>query len=394
VTWEGKVQWLAGIRLVRRFAGALALDRACRHVKELDDDPGDQNQRRHLVGLVHRASNTRFGREHDFERIRTHADFRRLVPLRTLADFRRQYGQPIGANGLTAAWPALPVAWARSIGADGSTVSIPVSGDLLASHRRAAASALALLLAFRPKAHLLHGPVAILAEPGAAAEPLEAIACARLKPSLRPYWQIVMDDADVERTLARLQRLRARCLVGSSEQLLRILDQARKAALPELAAVVWKRNHDLDASARLRDCMADRGIVLAEAMFPAEAPIAFEDPRHGMLRLFLDHGVFFEFIPLEDLGAPDVRRLGIESVKPHVPYAVAISSAAGVWACLLNERIVFESCRPPLFQILPAETAEMLRRGRPGVQAVPAPHLHVATLTQDGRLPLPLEQPR
>ena len=62
-------------------------------------------QKRTLLGLVHKAHTTRFGRDHDFRRIRDIQDFRRLVPLRTPLDLWREYWQPAFPYLDDVSWP-------------------------------------------------------------------------------------------------------------------------------------------------------------------------------------------------------------------------------------------------------------------------------------------------
>ncbi len=102
-----------------------------RHLARFDRLAPVRCQTRLLLGLIHQAQPTRFGRDHDFRRIRTVADFRRLVPLCTRADLWRQYGQPAAMkstdhenNGadrtpspcLPIAWPSLHAAHRRALG--------------------------------------------------------------------------------------------------------------------------------------------------------------------------------------------------------------------------------------------------------------------------------------
>src|SRR6516162_5201234 len=89
-------QWMAGTRGIRRLADAFFRNKARRRVVELDHLSVSRCQKRILLGLVHQAHTTRFGRAHDFRRIRNPADFRRLVPLRTPAALWEEYWQPAG----------------------------------------------------------------------------------------------------------------------------------------------------------------------------------------------------------------------------------------------------------------------------------------------------------
>src|SRR5262249_36498010 len=73
---------LAGQALVRRIPPVSRGLYAPGRVARLDRTPLAGVQRRTLLQLVHHARHTRFGREHDFDHIRTVADYQRRVPLR------------------------------------------------------------------------------------------------------------------------------------------------------------------------------------------------------------------------------------------------------------------------------------------------------------------------
>jgi hypothetical protein len=98
--------------------------------------------------------------------------------------------------------------------------------------------------------------------------------------------------------------------------------------------------------------------VLLGAHLPPEGPVAVEDPRHGLLRLLPDNGVYFEFVPVEDLGRPHPARRAASEVEPGVPYALALTSPAGLWACLTGTRVCFESRDPPLLRIVETRPAD------------------------------------
>ncbi len=67
--------------------------------------------------------------------------------------------------------------------------------------------------------------------------------------------------------------------------------------------------------------------------FPAsEGFIAYQDSqRHEGLLLLLNEGIFYEFVPVEEYGKPNARRLMIEEVELGKNYALIINSNAGLW---------------------------------------------------------------
>ena len=69
--------------------------------------------------------------------------------------------------------------------------------------------------------------------------------------------------------------------------------------------------------------------------------------RSGGLTLMLDYDIFYEFIPLEDLDAPRPRRHTVADVELDRPYAVVLTTPAGLWSYLLGDTVRF-TARDPL----------------------------------------------
>jgi hypothetical protein len=103
--------------------------------------------------------------------------------------------------------------------------------------------------------------------------------------------------------------------------------------------------------------------------------VAVHDPRYGYLRLLPNHDVFFEFVPIDEVGRDRPTRLEAALVEPNVPYALAMTSPAGVWSCLTGDRVCFESRDPPLLHLLSPVTDEIIRpeRSAPAASAHPFP---------------------
>ena len=62
--------------------------------------------------------------------------------------------------------------------------------------------------------------------------------------------------------------------------------------------------------------------------------------------LLLDHGVFYEFIPLEDMVNEHPKTLTIDQVELYKNYALVISTNAGLWRYLIGDTIKFTSIKP------------------------------------------------
>ncbi len=382
--WQAAQQWLAGTPLARDVAGAYFRRRARRHLARLDHAPAARCQARALLGLLHEARNSRFGRDHDFGRVRTPADFRRLVPLRTPAQLWHEYWRLTFPYLGGATWPApIPYLTPAAAAADGMPPYVPVSPTLLASHRAAALTALALVGHARPHARLFSGrllfpgggiPLTPVDDTDGAprAGSLEAITLHELPPALRPYTLCPLDtnpaaaspDEQLQALADRSARLPVTCIAGEAGGLARFFEHMKRVTRwdhvlhlwPRLTAVLYTRRPGDPGRDRLA---ADVGelpgrppVLFLEVCFRPEGAVAVEDPRHGLLRLLADHGVYFEFVPAGRAGSPDAERHDLAAVVPGVTYEVALTSAAGLWACRVGCAVRFESREPPLLRLV------------------------------------------
>ncbi len=66
--------------------------------------------------------------------------------------------------------------------------------------------------------------------------------------------------------------------------------------------------------------------------------------------LMLDYGIFYEFLPMENI-AKKGPCLSLHEVKPGVNYALVISTSGGLWRYLIGDTIKFTSVNPHRFII-------------------------------------------
>ncbi|WP_343533678.1 GH3 auxin-responsive promoter family protein [Pedobacter sp.] len=64
------------------------------------------------------------------------------------------------------------------------------------------------------------------------------------------------------------------------------------------------------------------------------------------LLLMLDYGVYYEFLPLENLEDENPKTLSLDQVELHKNYAVIISTNAGLWRYMIGDTIHFTSLYP------------------------------------------------
>ncbi len=76
-----------------------------------------------------------------------------------------------------------------------------------------------------------------------------------------------------------------------------------------------------------------------------------DDPADTAMLLMLDYGVFYEFIPLEDVGKADPRLLPIWDVETGRNYAMVITTTSGLWRYQIGDTVRFTSRNPYKFVI-------------------------------------------
>ena len=118
-----------------------------------------------------------------------------------------------------------------------------------------------------------------------------------------------------------------------------------------LLRVAKRALHGGVAWAPYRDRLAPflpQGCATREVYPASEGFVAIADRGDGEgLRLNLDRGCFFEFVPAGELGAPAPRRHWVATVETGVDYAVAVTSCAGLWSYLLGDTVRFVDRSPP-----------------------------------------------
>ena len=76
-----------------------------------------------------------------------------------------------------------------------------------------------------------------------------------------------------------------------------------------------------------------------------------DDPDDSSMLLMLDYGVFYEFIPLEDVGTETPRVVPVWGVEEGKNYAMVITTSSGLWRYQIGDTVRFTSVNPYKFVI-------------------------------------------
>jgi hypothetical protein len=356
--------------LARRYARYRAF--------RLQRENAEQAQERTLRRLVRTAQRTRFGRDHGFDSVRSVAGYQASVPLRSYEDLRRDYWQPGFPHIDGATWPG-PI---RQFAVSGGTSSedfklIPSPRSIMRSHFRAIWELIVQHLLARPSSRLLAGPNLVLygsrdrreLAPGIVACDLTGLGGDDVPGWVRRFRFLPRDVellADWESKIEGLARhaLRSdiRAVAGYPSWMLHFFAQLAQAAgrreprlaelLPDLELIVHGGVHHGPYRALFERIMEGSRAELRESYAASEGFLAVGDRGFGEgMRLLVDNGLFYEFVPVQEMSDPRPTRRWIADVETGRDYAVILTTCAGLWSYVLGDTVRFLELRPPRLEV-------------------------------------------
>ncbi|MGP1515059.1 MAG: GH3 auxin-responsive promoter family protein [Bacteroidales bacterium] len=67
---------------------------------------------------------------------------------------------------------------------------------------------------------------------------------------------------------------------------------------------------------------------------------------HSSMLLLLDYGIYYEFIPFEDVSSCDAKTLNLSEVELNKNYAMLISTNGGLWRYMIGDTVMFTEKNP------------------------------------------------
>lgn len=330
-----------------------------------------------LYRLLDKAKDTRFGKDHHFAAIKTVADYQKAVPLRRYEDFWREYWQdpfPILDN---VTWPGRVPFFALTSGTStGATKYIPCTWPMIRANRKAALDVFVWhthnVPQFRPfagKTFILGGSTDLTRlAAGVYSGDLSGIAAKTMpfwaKPYAFPNTKLAL-LANWEEKLERLAKASLnepiRVLSDTPSWLVLLFENVMalrqamddpRPPFPELELLIHGGVSFAPYRERFSRYLKPTAAKTREVYPASEGFIGIADkgPDEG-LRLMLDHGMFYEFVPLDELNAQNPRRFWLQTIEPGVDYAIVLSNHAGLWADIIGDTVRFIERQPPRFYI-------------------------------------------
>ena len=329
-----------------------------------------------LHHLLERGANTEYGRNHLLSAKNSYEDYAKNMPVNTYEELKRDIDR-MRHGEADVLWPGQVKWYAKSSGTtNDKSKFIPVSNEgLHAIHYKGGKDVVALYLRNNPDSRLFDGKSLILGGShspnynvaGSLVGDLSAILIENINPLVNlmrvPRKRTaLLSDFEVKR-----DRIAQECLHQNVTNisgvpswmlsvLVRVMEISGKKHLEEVWPNLEVFFHGGIAFTPYRSQYEQ--LITSPKMHYMETYNASEgffgiqdDPTDHSMLLMLDYGVFYEFIPLEEVGRPDPTVVPLEDVETGRNYAMVITTSCGLWRYMIGDTVEFTSKRPYKFII-------------------------------------------
>jgi len=327
-------------------------------------------QREVLQDLVTSAQYTEFGRKYNFSQLFNVRAFKDAVPIHEYNDLK-PYIERIMNGEQNILWNT-PIYWfAKSSGTTSDKSKfIPVSDESLKdSHYKAVKDVLTMYYQFNPDSELLTGKGLVLGgshniNPMNNEAQYGDLSAVLLQNS--PFWGHWLRTPDLSIALMDEWESKIEKLAKSTIK----ENVTSVSGVPTWTLVLFKRILEITGKKTITEVwpslelymhggvsftpykeqfqkLIGRNIHYINMYNASEGFFSAQDTpvEEGML-LFTDHGIFMEFMPVNEYGKKDPQTIGLQEVELEKNYALVISTNGGLWRYLLGDTIQFTSLNP------------------------------------------------
>jgi GH3 auxin-responsive promoter len=327
-------------------------------------------QREVLQDLVTTAQYTEFGRKFNFSNLFTVRDYKNAVPIHEYNDLK-PYIERMMTGEQNIIWNT-PVYWfAKSSGTTSDKSKfIPISDESLEDgHFKASKDVLSMYYQFKPDAELLTGKGLLIGGSHNINPVNKEARYGDLSAVLfqnSPFWAHWLRTPDISIALmdeweSKIEKIAEATIKENVTSVSgvptwtlvlfkRILEITGKKTIGEVWPALEVYMHGGVSFTPYKDQfqkIIGREINYLEMYNASEGFFAAQEkPGDDGMLLFTDHGIFYEFMPVNEYGKKEPKTIGLQEVETGKNYAPVISTNGGLWRYLLGDTIQFTGLKP------------------------------------------------
>ena len=316
--------------------------------------------------LISEATQTQFGKDHDFISINNHDDFVKRVPVRDYEELK-PYVERVVAGEEDILWKGKPIYFAKTSGTTSGSKYIPITKESMPTHVEAARNAILMYIAETGNSKFVDGKMIFL-QGSPILEEKNGIQLGRLsgivahfvpkylQKNRMPSWETnCIEDwetkvnAIVKETLPQNMTV----ISGIPSWVQMYFEKIYQKTGKKVGDVFKNFNLFIFGGVNYEPYRAKFEHLIGRKvdsieLYPAsEGFFAYQDKQNdkGML-LQLNSGIFYEFIKADEFYTENPKRITVKDVEVGVNYVMIISSTAGLWAYNIGDTIQFTSTKP------------------------------------------------
>lgn len=328
-------------------------------------------QKRVFNDLIGSAQFTEYGKKYEFQHLNSIAEFQQKVPLNNY-DSLKPYIQRILEGEQNILWPSEITWFAKSSGTTSDKSKfIPVSKEALDdNHYKSGKDAVALYLSKHPDSKITSGKCLVIGGSHQLNQLSEDTFYGDLSAVMMqnmPWTGQFLRTPDLSIALMEEWEAKIEMIAQSTihENVTFI------TGVPTWTIVLFKRILEITGAKNMLEVWPNLELYLhggvsfkpykeqfkvyipsdkmhyIDSYNASEGFFASQDSEEeeGML-LFLNHGIFYEFIPMDEFGSENPTVLTLKGVKQNVNYALVISTNTGLWRYVIGDTVQFTTISP------------------------------------------------
>jgi len=328
--------------------------------------------------LIHCGRYTEWGKKHNYKSITNHSDFKKSVPVQDYDSLKPYFDRMI-AGEQNVLWHTEINWFAKSSGTTSNRSKfIPVSREALEDcHYKGGKDLLGIYFGFKKKTKMYTGKTLIVGgshelnslngDQHSYSADLSAIIINNL-----PKWVEMRRTPGIDIALMNNWEEKIEKMAESTMKenvvnisgvpswtlvlLKRILEMSGKDSIHEVWPNLELYMHGgvsfVPYKEQFKELIGHEDMTYLETYNASEGFFGLQD-RKGAddMLLMLDYGIFYEFIPVEELDNEHAEALPLIEVEIGKNYAMLISTNAGLWRYMIGDTVRFTSTLPYRFQI-------------------------------------------
>jgi hypothetical protein len=325
-----------------------------------------EDQKRILKELLKTGRKTDFGADHQFDKINSYEEFRQAIPVRDYEKFK-PYIEKIKEGKHNVLWKGLPIYFAKTSGTTSGVKYIPISKESIPNHINTARNALLCYMAETGNTQFANGKMIFLSGSpelerigGVPTGRLSGIVNHHVPSYLRTNQLPSYETNCIEDWETKLDKIVGETIDQNMtlisgippwvqmyfDRLMQIKGKKIKDIFPQFSVLAHGGVNFEPYKSKLFDSIGKK-IDTIETFPASEGFFAFQDSQkeEGLL-LNTNSGIFFEFIPAQEIFNDNPARLSLQDVKVGENYALIINNNAGLWGYNIGDTIKFLSTNP------------------------------------------------